>query len=220
MLCSLLSYTVRIYFWKYLRFEEWGEARCHFFSLKGLLLWSLCFLLSWIYFCKTCSSYFPKELEAQLLIYNYSHIIMSLGIIHYNQSCLLPDYISNCSTNHETVAMNVLENQFFPPSQSFMKSASVFIVKSWRTCLLDTSYLLHKISCKKFILKFSLKAPTFDSDREEWKLREKQSGRRNSKNNSKKKNYPWLTLFIYFCSSCWKAFLFIHEDSMLSWGLE
>lgn len=34
---------------------------------------------------------------------------MSLGVIHYNQSCILPDYISSCSTNRETVARNVLE---------------------------------------------------------------------------------------------------------------
>lgn len=162
MLCSLLSCTVRINFWACLRLEEWGGARCHFSSLKGLLLWSLCFLLSWIYFCKACSSYFLKEeFEAQLLIYNYSGIIMSLGVIHYNQSCLLSDYISNCSTNHETVARNVLENHFFPPSQSFMKSASAFTVKSGRTCLLDIHYLLYKVCCEEFLLEFSFEASNF-----------------------------------------------------------
>lgn len=162
MLCNLLSYTVRIYFLAYLRLEEWGGVRWHFFSLRGLLIWSLCFLLSWIYFCKTCSSYFLKEeFEAQLQLYNYSRIIMSLGIIHYNQSCLLPDYISNCSTNHETVARNVLENHFFPPFQSFMKSVSAFTVKSGRTCLLDTHYLLYKVSCEELLLEFSFEAPNF-----------------------------------------------------------
>lgn len=207
MLCSLLSCTVRIYFWVSLRLEEWGGVRYHFFSLKGLLPWYLCFLLSWIYFCKAYSSYFLKEeFEAQLLIYNYSHIIMSLGIIHYNQSCLLPDYISNCSTSHEIVAMNVLENQFFP-SQSFMKSASVFIIKSWKTCLLDTSYLLYKISCEEFILEFNFEGPTFYTDKE-WEFREKQSRRSNSKNNSKEKilGQPCLYNFVlhagkHFCSS-------------------
>ena len=35
--------------------------------------------------------------------------MMSPGIMHYNQSCALPDYIANSSTNHETVDRNVLE---------------------------------------------------------------------------------------------------------------